>query len=225
MSPLLDTIKRKLWIACVGRLRNTQLDHWLYKSYWHYKFSVKNSKNEGQAYYTAIPNPDAGFGHQMANWIAGVWFSQQFKLKYAYSPFTNSNWNVFLGFDEGEIGGDVFSVNVKSKKSSDSIEDRIFPTVTSWIRGFVDAKFAIVDSFHGCVFAIIFNKPFIAFGNKERGLTRFTSLLKLFKLEDRLILNSDDLTVEVMNATIDWKIVNRILKENKTVSEEYLNML
>lgn len=124
-----------------------------------------------------------------------------------------------------EIGGGIFNVNVKSKKASAPIEDKIFPTVTSWVRGFIDAKYVIVDSFHGCVFAIIFNKPFIAFGNKERGLTRFTSLLKLFKLEDRLVLNSEDLTPEVIKAPIDWEKTNAILNECRVVSKKYLGNL
>lgn len=124
---------------------------------------------------------------------------------------------------QGEIGGDIFNINVKSKKSADPLEERIFPTVTSWLRGFIDAKFAIVDSFHGCVFAILFNKPFIAFGNKERGLTRFSSLLKLFKLEDRLILSSEELTTKVINAPIDWELTNSILKDCRKVSEKYFD--
>lgn len=47
----------------------------------------------------------------------------------------------------------------------------------------------ITDSFHACVFSIIFNKPFIAIGNKGRGMTRFDSLLKQFGQEMRLITN------------------------------------
>lgn len=50
----------------------------------------------------------------------------------------------------------------------------------------------IVDSFHGMVFSIIFNKPFWAIGNVSRGMSRFTSLLKMFHLEDRL-LDADNL--------------------------------
>ena len=126
---------------------------------------------------------------------------------------------------EKEINGTAFNINVKSKDSKASIKDRTYPTVTSWIRGFVDAKYVIVDSFHGCVFAIIFNKPFIAFGNTERGLTRFSSLLKLFKLEDRLILNNQNLTSEIINAPIDWELTNSILNDCRVDSEKFLNSI
>ena len=39
-----------------------------------------------------------------------------------------------------------------------------------------DAELVVTDSFHACVFAIIFGKPYIAVGNKERGMARFASL-------------------------------------------------
>lgn len=61
------------------------------------------------------------------------------------------------------------------------------PSIESWLRGFMDADLVITDSFHACVFSIIFGKPFVAIGNTNRGATRFTSLLNLFGLEGNLI--------------------------------------
>lgn len=92
------------------------------------------------------------------------------------------------------------------------IGDCIFPSVTSWLRGFMDASMVIVDSFHGVVFSIIFNKPFWVLGNKERGNTRFESLLGLFDLEDRMITIEDNVN---WNRTIDWEWVNE-----KRISEQ-----
>ena len=62
-----------------------------------------------------------------------------------------------------------------------------FPSVENWLRGFYDAKYVITDSFHGTVFSIIFNKPFICLGNENRGSSRFNSLLGMFGLENRLV--------------------------------------
>ncbi|RXQ97448.1 polysaccharide pyruvyl transferase family protein [Ancylomarina salipaludis] len=98
----------------------------------------------------------------------------------------------------------------------------VFPPLTQWLKAFDDAEFIVADSFHGCVFAIIFNKPFIAIGNKERGLTRFQSLFEMFHLADRLILSPDDLTEDLINAPIDWLSVNAILDANKNSSLEFL---
>lgn len=48
-----------------------------------------------------------------------------------------------------------------------------FKSVESWLDSFAGADFVLTDSFHGTAFAINFNKPFIAFGSKERGQARF----------------------------------------------------
>lgn len=92
------------------------------------------------------------------------------------------------------------------------IEDCVFPSVTSWLRGFMDAEMVVVDSFHGAVFSIIFNKPFWVVGNKKRGNARFESLLGMFGLEDRMI--APGMQVD-WNATIDWNRVNEIRQKEK----------
>jgi hypothetical protein len=70
--------------------------------------------------------------------------------------------------------------------------ERIQPPLEQWLCGFMDAEFVVTDSFHACVFSIIFGKPFVVVGNKERGMTRFQSLLKMFSLEQNLILSIEE---------------------------------
>lgn len=96
-----------------------------------------------------------------------------------------------------------------------------FPGVPFWLRGFMDAEFVITDSFHGCVFSIIFNKPFIALGNKERGQSRFESLLKIFNLQDRLI-DIGNPNVNCIFSPINWTNVNSIMSDMKKVSTTLL---
>ena len=92
------------------------------------------------------------------------------------------------------------------------IEDCVYPSVTTWLRGFMDAKMTVVDSFHGTVFSIIFNKPFWVISNSERGNARFSSLLKLFDLEDRLI-NSTNVSELDFQRPINWDKVNSIREQ------------
>lgn len=101
------------------------------------------------------------------------------------------------------------------------IEDCVFPGVTAWLRAFMDAEMTIVDSFHGMVFSILFNKPFWAIGNAQRGMSRFTSLLKVFHLEDRL-LDTNHLDGVDLKTPIDWKMVNAILDEQRKESKKLL---
>ena len=97
-----------------------------------------------------------------------------------------------------------------------------YPAVTKWIRGFMDAEYVVTDSFHGSVFAIIFNKPFITIGNKDRGLTRFNSLFRYFSLEDRLIYSFSELSMERIKAPINFERVNALRKNGKIESLNFL---
>lgn len=80
-----------------------------------------------------------------------------------------------------------FTVGAKIDDGNAPVEERVQPRLQQWLRGFYDAEFIVTDSFHACVFSILFGKPFIAVGNAERGLSRFESLLGLFGLSGNLI--------------------------------------
>ncbi len=99
----------------------------------------------------------------------------------------------------------------------------VHPSIESWLEGFSKAKFTVTDSFHGCVFSILFNKPFLVVGNDERGLARFTSLLKLFNLEDRLVRSLAEVTDEKMKSPIAWEAVNGILAKKRDEAFSFLN--
>ncbi|MGE6165399.1 polysaccharide pyruvyl transferase family protein [Aeromonas sp. Marseille-Q5825] len=98
----------------------------------------------------------------------------------------------------------------------------VYPPVTQWLRGFMDAEYVVTDSFHGVVFSIIFNKPFIAIGNHGRGLARFTSVLKMFCLEKRLVFSPTDLSVELINQPIDFAKVNQLKAEKQQFAATFL---
>ncbi|GHT70434.1 MurB family protein [Bacteroidia bacterium] len=119
-----------------------------------------------------------------------------------------------------QLGLNCFSV-MPSKTLNNrpkDIESCIFPSVTKWLRGFMDAEFVITDSFHACVFSIIFNKPFLAIGNKERGMDRFNSLLNIFDLRDMLICSLSDLKSQNIKILIDWEKVNNIISKKREES-------
>lgn len=95
-----------------------------------------------------------------------------------------------------------------SQVRASEIEQCTFPSVESWLQAFQDARFVVTDSFHGTVFAILFNKPFVAIGNPARGMARFESLLSQFDLGSRLIASAEALTPALINAELDWPCIN-----------------
>lgn len=98
-----------------------------------------------------------------------------------------------------------------------------YPSIELWLSSYAAADFIITDSFHGTVFSIIFNKPFIAIANEERGSARFTSLLELFHLENRLVSHKGQITNELIETDIDYEPVNRKLHELKEICIERLH--
>jgi polysaccharide pyruvyl transferase WcaK-like protein len=99
------------------------------------------------------------------------------------------------------------------------------PAIEEWLMAFRDAEFVVADSFHGCVFSIIFNKPFIAIGNETRGMARFESLLRMFGLENRLIYNCDEISQALVVEPINWFKVNYILEYERKNAMEYLGKI
>ncbi|TQS70061.1 hypothetical protein ERN12_15555 [Rhodobacteraceae bacterium] len=94
--------------------------------------------------------------------------------------------------------------------------------VEGWLAAFHGAEFVLTDSFHGMAFSILFNKPFIAYGNQQRGLGRFTSLLRLVGLEDRLVVDAASVDIAQMLKPIDWEAVNERLAGLRTQSMAFL---
>lgn len=95
----------------------------------------------------------------------------------------------------------------------------IQPSVEQWLRAFYDSEFIVTDSFHACVFSILFRKQFVVYGNINRGMARFQSILSLFGLEDRLIYDYEH--YKVLNS-IDYDKVYEKLDKMRTISMFHL---
>ena len=93
-------------------------------------------------------------------------------------------------------------------------------TVEEWLALLQNAEEVITDSFHGCVFSIIFRKEFSALLNSSRGAGRFTSLLGKFNLLDRIV--EDPQQGLVPSKPIDWRVIETILKQWQELSINYL---
>ena len=114
-----------------------------------------------------------------------------------------------------------FIANSKVSDKKLPNKERIQPPVEQWLRGFMDAEFVVTDSFHACVFSILFHKPFVVIGNRKRGYSRFESLLKLFGLENRLIEDASQFDISMLNPISDDAY--RKLDEYRNNSMEFLN--
>lgn len=98
---------------------------------------------------------------------------------------------------------------------------RLPPSVPQWLHDIREAQYVITDSFHGCVFSIIFHKPFVCFGNSGRGSARFDSLTQVFQLESRIANSYSDI-FDILCDPIDWDKIQTIHDQERTRGIQFL---
>ena len=135
--------------------------------------------------------------------------------------------NVIKNF-EGNVGGDskyIFSYNIANskiifnllKKASKKFifEFYHFPlNNNSLIETFLcylnNSQAVLTDSFHGSIFSIIFNKPFISI-YYPKGKSRFTTLGNLFNVSERLFMLKEEINIDLLvkPLNIDYEILKK----------------
>ena len=105
-----------------------------------------------------------------------------------------------------KIGESKITQNLPSQvfKRFESLKKHVSISVESWIENIANAKFVITDSFHGAVFSILFNKPFIVSLNGVRGNTRIESLLEDFDLKECIVSDFHNFLIPEYN----WNKIN-----------------
>lgn len=105
-----------------------------------------------------------------------------------------------------------------------SLLELLHPRLENWLKAYEDSDFVVTNSFHGTVFCIIFNKQFLTIVNKGRGAARFSSLLDLFGLTNRMINEEDDFDTlsTILKDQIDFMPINEKLIKLKKFSTEFL---
>lgn len=94
-------------------------------------------------------------------------------------------------------------------------------SVQRWLSSIRDSEFVIIDSFHGMVFSLIFQKQFIVISNKQRGLTRFLSIAQMIGVDNNIVYNISDVDFEKI-PVIDYSKVNEKFSVWKEKSLRYL---
>ena len=92
-----------------------------------------------------------------------------------------------------------------------------------WIWYYKNASAVVTDSFHGTIFSIIFQKPFISLMNQRRGGQRFVSLLEPISLMDRLFETPDAICAnERLLDAMDYTEANKKLDAIREKSRKWL---
>ena len=84
----------------------------------------------------------------------------------------------------------------------------------------VKSNAVITDSYHGTVFSIIFNKPFITIYNKFNAKERFNSIGNLFNLRERFI--EENQKIDIMQLIKPLNINNKLLNKLRLMSINFI---
>lgn len=122
--------------------------------------------------------------------------------------------NVANFFKVNEVALKAQTGNIENLKPIDPVE--------KWLHTIAGASFVVTDSYHGTVFSIIFNKPFLTIGNKIRGETRIKSLLYLFNLQSRYVDDIKKFDKKILFESINWKSVNVKIDVYKKISLNFI---
>jgi hypothetical protein len=82
----------------------------------------------------------------------------------------------------------------------------VMPSPINWLKYLSGSKYVITNSYHGTLFAIIMEKPFLVILQKGKTSSengRFLSLLEILKLESRIFDQEKGSIQEQMNSPID----------------------
>lgn len=112
------------------------------------------------------------------------------------------------------VGGEEYGVHVID-----------VPSCEEWLLAVKHSDCVITDSFHGTIFAYIFEKRFACVPNSRRGPVRFGDLLGMLGLKDRMIkslVRNEAKAYEVLMAPLDYDKSHELLAVQKKKSCKWL---
>lgn len=112
-------------------------------------------------------------------------------------------------------------INGQEGKFKNNIYKGYFSPV-EYVNLFRDADFTVTDTFHGLMFSLIFNKPFIVLDKSSFGVSsdRQQSTLKTYGLEDRFV--RPDIVVNDEMMLLDYTDIEHKISVNREKSINYL---
>ena len=97
------------------------------------------------------------------------------------------------------------------------------PSVAKWVRLIAESKYVITDSFHGCVFSLLYKKSFAVILSHNGKDSRMLDLLKELGLENRAYDSTEMLSHDSSwMQTIDYSKVDKIIDKLRSESWDYL---
>lgn len=147
---------------------------------------------------------------------------EKYILIYAYSGRIKSEESSFIRKIAKEKKLKVYTIGGAQKCADKFIDCSPFEVLAY----FKNAEFIITDTFHGSIFSIITQRPFVTLVRKSVGSSygneeKLSDLLKRLNLEKRKIYNIENIE-KVLNEEIDFNEVSNIINQERVKTLKYL---
>lgn len=101
--------------------------------------------------------------------------------------------------------------------------------IEEWLNYIKNSKLVVTNSFHGVIFSLIFNTPFIVVpieGQLSGMNDRIITLLERFELMDRVVEKYDEIKInELTHEKIIWEAVDKIHQDYKKDADSFFKNL
>lgn len=190
------------------------------------KHAVKILNNFGVKNVVWVPDPTMLIGPEGYS----KFIRNDDKYKVPFFLYGLSNTSVFTAQEVAKqlLKHDKTFEYVGANASMDK-EISCYPTIEEWLSYVYNAQTIITNSFHGCIFCILFQKNFYYYPllpNKNGAAdTRIVSILDRLGIKDRAINNKKELIEIIKNPyrPIDWKSVKKKQGEFVLIGKDFLN--
>ncbi len=118
--------------------------------------------------------------------IKNVDYILTYKLDYFYKM------ERFIKLAKKELKYQIYDIRLNDEKY-----------IEKFLSGIYNCKAVITNSYHGVLFSIIFEKPFVAFVGGFRGKERFNTLIEVFGIKDRIFDKSGEPTLDLLNTPLN----------------------
>lgn len=154
--------------------------------------------------------------------IPDIDVKEKYIIVYAYSNRISLEESKYIKKYAKENNLKVYSIGGAQKCADKFIDCTPFEVLAY----FKNAEMVITDTFHGSIFSIITQRPFVtlvrksvgnAYGNEEK----LTDLLNRLELKDRIIYNIEDMDCKLDNK-VDFKNTDEIIKNSRKNAISYL---
>ena len=119
-----------------------------------------------------------------------------------------------------EMENFIQEAKIKTKYEMYDIKLKEVDYIEKFLSGMYYCKAVITNSYHGVLFSIIFNKPFVVFTNTDRGKERFNTLKEVYGIKDRFFDKNDKPSIDLLLTPLNLNYTT--INYYRGISIEYL---